>query len=82
MKIGLVSLLGHTVIPLATSLFVAYLAPEPIDWFILAFWVAVFALYQYLIDPFILRDKMPSVEYYEFSLYVVAYSVLNMLGVV
>ena len=82
MRVGIVSLASHFLLPLITSIMVARVAPEPLDWLVLAAWVSIFALYQYLIDYIILRDKLPTTEYWEFSLYLVTYSVLNMLGIV
>ena len=82
MKVGLVSLTGHFILPLATSVVIAINAPEAIDWLVLAMWTALFALYQYYIDVFIMRDKLPTTEYYEFSLYVVSYSILNTFNII
>ena len=81
-KIGLFSLLAHFALPLATSIIVAYNQPEAIDWLILALWTAIFAYYQWIVDTILLRDKPPTVEYLEFSLYVAVYSALNAWGVI
>jgi len=81
-KIGLVSILSHFILPLVSSVAIAWAAPEYLDWLVLAVWTSMFALYQYLIDPLLLRDKLPTIEYYEFSLYIVIYSLLNALGAV
>ena len=81
-KIGLFSLIAHFVLPLSTSIIVAWRMPEAVDWTILAVWTAVFAYYQWIVDTFLLRDKPPTVEYLEFSAYIVVYSALNGWGVV
>lgn len=81
-RYGLMSFTFHTFLPLLISSFIAYFLPESFDWVLLAIATSLFALYQYIIDVFIMRDKPPSYEYAEYSLFIVLYSALNALGVI
>ena len=72
------SLVGHTFLPYAVSVVLDY-AFTVSDAIILAFMALLFALYQYVVDYMYLRDKPPSFEYAEFTIYIVAYSVVGLM---
>ena len=72
------SIFYHTLAPLLWSLLADFILTIEIDQLLIAFNTFVFAIYQHIIDTKIMRDRPPSREWGEFSIYIIIYSVVGL----